>query len=616
MSLIRRAPKRFVAGTLMVAAAIIVPAAVFAWGPTDRATFTIEKPATYNTFNSITNNPDYGDERNFVRIKDASDMSEGNWKDEITVTANKEYLVQMYVHNNAADNLNKVAENVRVMANVPNTTGKEIQIDGFVTSSNSDPAKIWDQAIFKSSQDFNLAYVPGSAILYNNVFGKTGAKLSDGIVTSTGALVGYDKLDGKIPGCFKYSGYVSFKVKAQVGGVINFTTEKLVSKKGENKWVNDYKAQPGETVDYLLEYKNVGTVQQDNVILRDILPANMTYVNGSTILGNANAPSGNKVSDNVTKDGINAGSYLPGGNAWITFSAKVAEKDALPCGTTKLVNKVHTTTGGYYKEDDANVTVDKECKPPVAKYVCKSLGISQVDRTNFKFTTSYSAENATFKSVTYVIKNAAGATVDTKTSTSTTLNYAQATAGKYTVQATVTFTVDGQDKTATSEACKGSFEVKEQPKKIEVCELATKKIVTIDEKDFDASKYSKNLADCKEKPPVKIEVCDLTTKKIVTIKESDFDASKYTKDLSKCKETPPTKIEVCDLTTKQIVTINEKDFDDTKYSKDLSKCEETPVTPPELPKTGMGENVVAVIGLGALIASAAYYIASRRALNQ
>ena len=576
-SLIRRAPKRSTAAMLMVAAAIIVPAAVLAWGP-DRPTFTVEQPATYNTFNSITNNPDYGDERNFVRIKDAADMGPGNWKDEITVESNKEYLVQMYVHNNAADNLNLVAENTRVMANVPNTTGKQIQIDGFVTSSNANPNKIWDQAIFKSSQDFNLTYVPGSAVLYNNVFKQTGAKLSDGIVTSAGALVGYDKLDGKIPGCFKYSGYVSFKVKAQVGGVINFTTNKLVSKHGENKWVDDYKAQPGETVDYLLEYRNVGTVQQDNVMVRDILPANMTYVNDSTVLGNSKHPSGAPVSDNgVTKTGINIGSYAPNGNAWVIFSAKVADKDKLPCGPSKLINKVHTSSGGYYKEDTANVTVEKECKPEV-KYACKALGITQVNRTTFRFNTSYTAQNATFKSVTYVIKNAAGATVDTKTSTSTSLDYTQATAGKYTVQATVTFTVDGQDKTATSEACKGSFEVKEESKKIKVCELSTKKIVTIDEKDFDSSKYSKNLADC--------------------------------------KETPPSKIKVCDLTTKQIVTIDEKDFDETKYSTDLSKCEETPVTPPELPKTGAGESIVAIVGLGALIASAAYYIASRRALNQ
>src|SRR3546814_13535957 len=36
----------------------------------------------------------------------------------------------------------------------------------------------------------------------------------------------------------------------------------------------------------------------------------------------------------------------------------------------------------------------------------------------------------------------------------------------------------------------------EQPKYIKVCELSTKKIITINEKDFDATKHSKNLADC------------------------------------------------------------------------------------------------------------------------
>ena len=686
-SLIRRAPKRFSAAVGMIAAAIIVPAVVFAWGP-DRPTFTVEQPATYNTFNSITNNPNVGDERNFVRIKDAADTGPGNWKDEINVESNKEYLVQIYVHNNAADNLKLVAENTRVMATVPNTTGKSIQIDGFVTADNANPNKIWDQAIFKSSQDFNLTYVPGSAVLYNNAFGQTGAKLSDNIVTSTGALVGFDKLDGKVPGCFKYAGYVSFKVKAQVGGILNFTTEKLVSKKGENKWVDDYKAMPGETVDYLLKYKNVGTAQQDNVIIRDDLPANMTYVNGSTILGNANAPEGIKVSDNVTKDGINTGSYLPGGNAWIIFSAKVADKEALPCGTTKLVNKVHTTTGGYYKEDTANVTVDKECKPE-AKYTCDALKVEKVDRTNFKFTTTYTVQNATFKGVTYVIRNASGAVVDTKTEAGNTATYTQTTPGSFTVQASIIVTVDGQDKTVSGNGCKGSFKVEELPKDIKVCELATKKIITIKESDFDSSKHSKNLDDCKEVEVKKIKVCELETKKIITIKKSDFDSSKHSKNLDDCKEVEVKKIKVCELDTKKIITIKETDFDATKHSKNLDDCKEVEVkeievcelktkeiitiketdfdgslhskdldnckeeevktikvceidtkkivtinekdfddskhtkdltvcetTPPELPQTGAAENIVAIVGLGAIAASIAYYVASRRALNQ
>jgi len=77
------------------------------------------------------------------------------------------------------------------------------------------------------------------------------------------------------------------------------------------------------------------------------------------------------------------------------------------------------------------------------------------------------------------------------------------------------------------------------PTYINVCELATKKIISIDEKNFDASKHSKNLADCAAKPPVEgeITVCEVATKKVVTIKESAFDSSKHTKDLAKCSTT-------------------------------------------------------------------------------
>jgi hypothetical protein len=38
--------------------------------------------------------------------------------------------------------------------------------------------------------------------------------------------------------------------------------------------------------------------------------------------------------------------------------------------------------------------------------------------------------------------------------------------------------------------------------------------------------------------PNQIKVCDLTTKKIVTINESDFNSAKHTKDLTKCQAAP------------------------------------------------------------------------------
>ncbi|HEY0965314.1 MAG TPA: hypothetical protein VGE13_02435 [Candidatus Saccharimonadales bacterium] len=115
-------------------------------------------------------------------------------------------------------------------------------------------------------------------------------------------------------------------------------------------------------------------------------------------------------------------------------------------------------------------------------------------------------------------------------------------------------------------------------KKITVCELATKKIVTIDEKDFDSSKHSKNLADCAETPkPGEITVCEVKTGKVVTIKENEFDSSKHTKDLSKCAE------------------------------------KEVPVAT-ELPRTGANGMAVGAV-LSALVAGAAYALQRRNTLG-
>lgn len=543
-SLIRRAPKRFSGAIAILAAAIIVPAVALAWGP-DRPVYTVANPADHITFNSIKDNPNVGDERNFVVVKDAANTNDGGWQDNVTVQPGKEYLVRVYVHNNAASSLNLTAINTRVMASVPNTTGKNVSISGFVTADNATPNKIWDDIHFNSGSDFNLTYVPGSAEIYNNGYaaGGAGKSLSDNIVTSTGALIGYNGPDGKVPGCFQYANYVYFKVKPQFPKE-EFTVAKDVRKDGATSFVESVDAKAGDKLNYRITYKNTGNVQANNVILKDKLPAGISYVPGSVKILNANNLGGAYVKDgdNLFSSGINIGSYTAGSNAYVTFNATVNKNDDLPkCGPNTLVNTASAQPAGQgSKEDTANAVVDKTCKP-VVKYTCDTLSIKVISRTEFQFSTKYTIENATFKNVVYVIKDASGKVVDTKTSTNSTLNYTQTTAGKYTVQATVTVSVNGQDKTVTSNGCKGAFEVPKTPGDITVCELATKKIVTIKESAFDSSKHSKNLDDCKETPPV---------------------------------------------------------------------------TPPELPKTGMGENIVAILGLGALIASAAYYIASRRALNQ
>ena len=458
---LKRFPRRTSAIVAIVAAAIIVPATLFAWGP-DRRTFTIEQPADYVTFNSITNNPEIGgDERDFVSIREAG--TTGLWQDSVQVQPGKEYTVRMYVHNNAAANLNLVANDVTARFVLPIETGKSIKVDGSITSSNANPGMVYDGATFTGAQDFNLAYVANTLKFENNGF-PGGTALPESIFDNRGALLGYDKLDGKIPGCFQYDGYVSFKVKPQFGTNNNFEMSKQVRKEGDTTWSENANVKPGDTVDFLIGYKNIGTSYQQNVAAKDVLPAGLTYVPGSSNLRNTVNPNGLKIDDNIVQQsGTNIGSYMPGANAYVTFKAKVTNNDALPmCGPNKLINKAQVIVDGGYKEDDASVTVPKECQQE-CKYSCDMLKVDKLSDTSFKFTTSTTEQNATFKKVTYIIRNEQGTEVERNESTSKTLDYTRTTVGKFTVEAVVTFSVNGQDKTASSANCKKPFEVTEQP---------------------------------------------------------------------------------------------------------------------------------------------------------
>ena len=633
-SLIRRAPRRFSAVVAMIAAAVIVPAAVFAWGP-NRPTFTVEKPASYVTFNSITNNPNIGDERNFVGIREVG--SSNVWHDDMTVQKGKEYFVRMYVHNNAAQNLNLVAENVTAKFNLPTTTAKSIQVNGFLSASNASPAEVYDHATFKSAENFNLSYIKNSLKYENNVFGAAGTALPESIFTSAGAKLGYNKLDGKIPGCFEFAGYVTFKVKPQFAQTTNFTLDKKVSKKGENKWVDTYKAQPGEEVDFLLAYKNTGEVPHKDVTFRDTLPAGLSYVPGTNTWSNASTQNNKVTTSNLTNGiGVNVGAYAPGANAFTVFTAKVADYAALKCGTNTLLNKGKVNTGGYAVEDTATVTVDKTCEPPkpIFKYTCDNLTVQRIERTKFRFTTAVTTQNATFKSVTYIIRDASGKEVERKTARTfeKSLDYTQTTAGKYTVEAVTSFLVNGQTKTVTSAQCKAPFEVTKQPvtpvytcdnltvKRIERTKFqfttnysvdnATFKNVVYVIRDAQGKEIERKTSTAKTLDYTQTTVGNYSVEAIVTVTVNGQDK---TVTSAKCKQAfeVPAAPEYCPIPGKE------------HLPKDSPDCKETPVeppvtpptTPPELPHTGAGDNIVAILGLGALIASTTYYVASRRALG-
>lgn len=335
------------------------------------------------------------------------------------------------------------------------------------------------------------------------------------------------------------------------------------------------------------------------------------------------------------------------------YSAEVTVKTTLG---DKRSNKCKTT-----------FTVEPE---PVA--MCKTLTKTITNRNHYKLDAKSSVENgATISGYRYEIKNTSNNSVvvsKTINSTSTTSSIeGDLPAGSYAASVVVLTSLGERN----GEQCATNFEIEEEPKDIEVCDLNSMKVITIKENEFDASKHSRDLSDCDE--PKDITVCDLASKTFITIKEDEFDASKHSTDPADCDT------KVCDLDSKEIITIRDEDFDASKHSRDLSDCDIVMVkvcdlssntvievdsseadnegyttdltqcekikvcdpstgdiikvykseagdyedvnsasckeTPPatELPKTGLADTIGSIIGIGSLTAATYYYATSRRA---
>lgn len=359
--------KRNLLGLLAVAGiGLLGGASASAWGP-ERATFTMDSPATYPVFNSITDNPTIGDERDFVRVGEIhADVT--SMKNEINVIPGKQYLVYIYFHNNASATFNDSAHNnsgvatgARVSTLFPTilTAGQKGKVSATITANNTNPLSVWDEAYMTTSTGkVLLSYVEGSAKIYNDW------QANDSIMPSTmftegGALIGLNTLNGIIPGCEEYHGVITYVVEAkELSGDI----DKVVSKDGKN-FKENVEVKAGEEVTFKLTVKNTGDVKLSNATVKDSLPAGMSLVPGSVQLWANESNTKETISDDIVKNGINLGTIGTGNTVYITYRAKASEN--FKCKGTNLVNTVRLTydsdkTTGDYVEDTSKVVVTKE----------------------------------------------------------------------------------------------------------------------------------------------------------------------------------------------------------------------------------------------------------------
>ena len=325
------------------------------WGDNrgGRSSYSIEDINTGNfnvvTLNSISNGR-VGNEKNFVAAKVAGENGNQWNADTITVEDGQTYTICLYINNDNPNGKNAlaVAKDVNATVSLPTTVNDEMYVVGYIEASNSDALRYWDTVKLISEEPFYLEYIKGSA-KYTN-YKKGTIQIDDEVIAKGGVQLGYDNLNGIIPGGYNYSSILTIDVI-----VHKSVTAKLSMKarlKGTKDWNEIINAAVGDEVEFQIEFVNLLSETVQDVMIRDVLPTNIEYVNDTTYLYNSNFQDGTLLMDNtITTKGINIGGYGPQANAFIRFTGRVVD-NSLAEGVNQLVNWVNVTIWANDQEEE------------------------------------------------------------------------------------------------------------------------------------------------------------------------------------------------------------------------------------------------------------------------
>ncbi|WP_020660849.1 hypothetical protein [Amycolatopsis benzoatilytica] len=327
------------------------------WGP-DRTLFSHRSPPSRAVLNSVTDDPVSGDERSFLALREAG---HNDWSSEqpLPLKAGGRYQARIEIHNDAPG---RTSRGTRVAAQLPATVAGRERVSAIATSADAEPPAVWRSLVVTTSEagPVALRIVPDSARLYT---GRTpaGVALPAGdLFSDPGVLIGCDGPTGNLTGDSDCHAEVRFEFVADQP---NFTISQLAAHSGTAQYQYALAVEPEDKVDIKIKYSNTGSTVQNDVVVKYVLPPDFGYVAGTTALS---ATSTNNEwtpveSDEITHDGINIGSYSPGGGAYLRITMQAAKSEVFACGTTRLSGKAVAETANGAKTQPLTLELTRNC---------------------------------------------------------------------------------------------------------------------------------------------------------------------------------------------------------------------------------------------------------------
>jgi hypothetical protein len=185
------------------------------WGP-DREVFSVDRAPEYPVLNSITDNPAYGDERLFVRIK-GHDADDKTFSDLMRAEPGDVLQVYTYIQNDCGDGYEKnPLSTIHGLAAVLDNSQAGTDISFQIQLKANNTAPVFAGSTVITSVPSRLEYVAGSAVMDT---GDAHFNLDDADFNTNGMLLGQFKQDGQYPlghttkGVERGSGYILFDLR-------------------------------------------------------------------------------------------------------------------------------------------------------------------------------------------------------------------------------------------------------------------------------------------------------------------------------------------------------------------------------------------------------------------
>jgi len=220
--------------------------------------------------------------------------------------------------NNQTSEPNNIAHDV--VAKIALANESDMHITAFGCMFGANVKQVARTATVKTKVPATLEYIPGSSKWRHNLGTAKNPHwvtetLTDGFITS-GAHVPI----GDVAPSKAYQGTITILARIVAPSL---KVENEVKVEGQKTWEDEIDANPGDMLAYIIHFENTGNIELTNMVIRDSLPPNMTYVAGSTKLFVGDNKVGETMPDGVTNGGLNIGNYAVGVDGYVRFNAKV-----------------------------------------------------------------------------------------------------------------------------------------------------------------------------------------------------------------------------------------------------------------------------------------------------